>query len=153
MLKDYTNLASNYGVYVVTRYITCNNKNHDSFPAIYPTYNHYGFHIPYKDKNFVWSSDRIYEGNRISICPCSPTNKVNENYVVDDIVYRIKADNRHGKSISEILGKISDAIIQSGDNNPRSGIRENLLLALLIINDSLLPKSVDDYILEVKTKN
>jgi hypothetical protein len=46
----------------------------------------------------------------------------------------------------EIFMDIADAVDNSGDKKPRSGIRELLLRAILRINDQLLPIPMDEFV-------
>ncbi|MFJ3413739.1 hypothetical protein [Pseudomonas protegens] len=142
LLNQYILLAREVGVYVVTRYAGCSNpKHHD-----YPTQNRYGLSIEYQDKKYFWPGSQLYQGKRLSVCPCSPENTQGENYVIDDFVYRLEADAKICDRIVEIFEDFSHAIDRCGDNKSRSGIREYLLRALLRINDSVLPQTVNEYI-------
>lgn len=146
LLNEYVLLAAKFDVYVVTRFVSCNNKKH----AMDTIFNRYGFHIDYNDDDYIWNGFRIYEGPRLSVCPCSLKNKEHKNYVIDEIIYSSTADIKNSETIAHTLESISNAIQQSGNNRPRSGIREHLLLVLLILNDALLPKPMNEYISEIK---
>jgi hypothetical protein len=139
-------LAKELGVYIVTRYTQCSNPKHEW----YPTTNRYGMTIPYQDERFIWDGRQLYQNERLSTCPCSPKNKPHKNWVIDDIIYDKSVEIENCKTIALILEDISDAIKNSGDKKPRSGIREYLLRAILRINDAILPKSVDDYIVKIR---
>ncbi|WP_236182891.1 hypothetical protein [Pseudomonas sputi] len=146
LLEKYILIARNLGVYIVTRYANCDNPKHEW----YPTTNRYGIKIPYQDERFVWAGEQLYQGDRFSTCPCSPKNQPHKNWVIDDIIYDKKFNAEDCETIALILQDVKMAVEKSGDKKVRSGIREYLLRAVLRINDAILPKSVDDYIAEIR---
>ena len=133
-----------YGVFIVTRHCDCPNPRH----PYYPTTNDFGIHIPYKDKKYRWEGGQLFQGDRRCACPCSPLNKRTEHSVIDDIIYDKKSDFEVCKRIDSVLVDISEAIYNAGDRQPRSGIREYLLRAVLSLNDGIMGKSIDDFIRE-----
>ncbi len=149
LLEQYIMEAKAFGVYVVTRYANCARRAHDG----YPVENRYGLEIQYQDTQFVWGTDQLYQGPRISTCPCSPQNKPNENHVIDDIIYSKSSSMADCSVISSILCDIHEAIESAADKKTRSGIREHLLRAVLRLNDAILPMSVDEYIATATHKN
>lgn len=148
LLEKYILLAKNLGVYVVTRYAECGNKKHEG----YPTTNRYGLSIPYQDESFVWAGEQLDQGYRLSTCPCSSQNQPHKNWIIDDIIYDRKFNEKDCENIALIIQDIKMAVEKSGEKKVRSGIREHLLRAVLRINDAILPKSVDDYIAEIRAK-
>ncbi|MEO8646237.1 hypothetical protein [Pseudomonas sp.] len=146
LLEKHIQLARSLGVYIVTRYANCDNPKHEN----YPTTNRYEISIPYQDENFIWAGEQLYQGDRISTCPCSTKNKPHNNWVIDDIIYDRKFNTKDCENIALILQDVKMAVEKSGDKKVRSGIREYLLRAVLRINDAILPKSVDDYIAEIR---
>ena len=48
--------------------------------------------------------------------------------------------------LEEVLSDINESIACAGEKESRSAIRENLLRAVLGINDQLLPEPMDSYI-------
>ncbi|AXL68690.1 hypothetical protein KUT41_26715 [Pseudomonas aeruginosa] len=148
ILDRYIDAAREFGVYVITRYSDCSKPTHDG----YPTENRYGLNIQYQDDQYVWNSYQLFQGKRVSTCPCHPANKLKENWVIDDIIYKKSANAEDCIIISLILTDISEAIDNSADKKARSGIREHLLRAILRLNDAILPMSIDKYIIEVNHK-
>lgn len=149
LLEKYIMEANAFGVYVVTRYANCARRAHDG----YPVENRYGFEIQYQDAQFVWGAEQLYQGPRISTCPCSPQNKPNKNYIIDDIIFRKSSNMADCGAISAILCDIHEAIENATDKKARSGIREHLLRAILRLNDAILPMPVDEYIASAIHKN
>jgi hypothetical protein len=147
LLNRTINGAKDFGVYVVTRHCDCPNARHKD----YPISNEYGLAITYRDPNYIWK-DFIFQGNRYSTCPCSAKNEKTMHRVIDDVIYDKGADVEICDTIYEILGELAEAVENAGDKSPRSGIRERLLNALLIINDAILPQSVDKYISAMASK-
>lgn len=140
--EKYLRLAANYGVYVVTRHCTCENKKHGD----YPTTNTYGLDMPYQSAEYLWTGKQIYQGNRLCVCPCSRKNTATNHWVIDDVVFALSANPEVCGNLASILSDVHEAIQCSGDKMPRSGIREHLLRAILRINDELLPEPKDKYI-------
>lgn len=134
--------AKEFGLYVVTRHYTCPNSKHSGEPVS----NAYGLPITYIDDNYVWKGGQIYQGERRCVCPCSPKNRQSEHLVTDDIIYDKTADQELCKNLEGVLDDVVLAINCAGDKKPRSAIRENLLRAVLRLNDQLLPEPMDIYI-------
>lgn len=142
LYKKYLGIARSFGLYVVTRHCDCPNPKHSD----YPVSNNYGLEISYRDENFVWNGGQMYQGPRNCICPCSPKNKESQHHVIDDVIYEMSANQELCKELEGILIDVVEAIDCAGDKKPRSAIRENLLCAVLRINDQLLPEKMDVYI-------
>lgn len=142
LYKKYLGVARSFGLYVVTRHCDCPNPKH----LEYPVSNNYGLEISYRDEKFVWNGGQMYQGPRNCICPCSPKNKQTQHYVIDDVIYEVSANQELCKELEGILCDVVEAIDCAGDKKPRSAIRENLLRAVLRINDQLLPEKMDVYI-------
>lgn len=142
LYKKYLNEAEKFGLYVVTRHCDCPNSKHRD----YPVSNEYGLTITYNDERYVWNGGQMYQGFRNCVCPCSPKNKLSQHHVIDDVIYDKNYDQELCKKIEDILYDIVEAVDCAGDKKPRSAIRENLLRAVLRINDQLLPDPMDLYI-------
>lgn len=142
LYAEYLSKAKAFGLYVVTRHCDCPNPKH----GFYPVSNQYGLQIEYQDSNYVWNRGQMYQGQRNCICPCSATNKISQHHVIDDVIYDKNANENLCKKLEDILYDVVEAIDCAGDNRPRSAIRENLLRAILRINDQLLPEPMDSYI-------
>lgn len=138
----YLNAARGFGLFVVTRHCNCSNRRHEG----YPVSNEYGLPIKYQDPDYVWRGGQMFQGNRCCVCPCSIKNGVSEHHVIDDVIYDKNADQVVCGRLESILYDLVHAIGCSGDKMPRSAIRENLLRAVLKINDQILPEPMDTYI-------
>lgn len=145
---NYFNLASeHFGIYKITRHTSCHNKGHYNVDDGYPTTNEHGISVKYKDPMYIWTGIQLYQGERKCICPCDKKNKVSTHTVIDEIIYRkINSHKADTKEITEILNDILIAIDNSDDRKPRSAIRERLLMAIIRINDQLLPMPMDEFI-------
>lgn len=142
LLEVYVKKASAFGMYRVTRYSMCSNSKHKGFP----TENSYGLNIVYGGGDYIWNGEQLFQGARICRCPCSDSNKVCKNYVIDEFVYKDEGAARLGSTLFDILEDVSNAIRRAGDNRTRSGIRECLLRGLLRVNDAILPQTVEEYV-------
>tara|TARA_R110001583_G_scaffold64390_1_gene187054 strand:- start:876 stop:1490 length:615 start_codon:yes stop_codon:yes gene_type:complete len=142
LYKKYLKNAEDFGLYVVTRHCDCPNPKHTD----YPVSNDHGLSIIYGDKNYIWNGGQMYQGPRSCVCPCSSKNKQSQHYVVDDVIYEKSANQELCKKLEDILYDVIEATDSAGDKKPRSAIRENLLRAVLRINDQLLPEPMDVYI-------
>ena len=145
----YLNEAAKFGLYIVTRHCDCPNPRHTD----YPTSNSYGLDIYYRDESYIWNGGQIYQGKRHCTCPCSPKNKPSEHWVIDDVVYHKDSVIDFCTKLEDILEDIYESIECADDKKPRSAIRENLLRAVLRINDQLLPEPMDSYIENTLEKN
>ena len=141
----YTELASKYGIIYITRH-TCSNKEHKKVDDYYLVTNPYGLDISYQDEKFVWNNSQLRQCYVRSECPCSPNKEANEHYVIEEFVFSKDADMATAMRLTSILCDIFAAIEQSGDKQPRSGIREYLLRAVLELNDLILPSPMEEYI-------
>ena len=148
VLEKYVKKVSSFGMYKVTRYSACSNPKHDG----YPTENSYGLEITYGGDGFIWNNEQLFQGERICCCPCSESNKVGKNYVIDEFVYSDEDAARLGSILFDVLEDVSNSIRRASDNRARSGIRECLLRGLLRVNDAILPQTVDEYILSRKSQ-
>jgi len=142
LYKKYLNKAKDYGLYVVTMHSDCPNPKHSG----YPISNDYGIGVTNRDQNYVWNGGQIYQGPRYCRCPCSPRNKITEHWVIDTAIYEKSSNQEFCKKLELILLGIYESIECAGDKKPRAAIRENLLRAVLRINDELLPEPMDIYI-------
>jgi hypothetical protein len=150
VLKKAIKEASLFGVFVVTRHLDCGRKSHNRVSDYngYVWSNPYGLDIGWKDERFVWDGDQLFQGMRTGSCPCSQASEISDHHVIDDIIYSPEACTTLRKTICHVLSDIQSAIEVSGDRQPRSGIREHLLRAILILNDAIMPLSVEAHIKE-----
>ncbi len=142
LYDKYLKESTRFGLYVITRHCDCPNPKH----LEYPTSNSYGLDIGYGDENYIWKGGQVYQGKRHCVCPCSPKNTFSEHYVIDDVLYKKGSDVDLCEKLENILGDVYESIECADDNKPRAAIRENLLRAVLTINDQLLPEPMDLYI-------
>ncbi len=149
ILKKYIEFASVHGVLIVTRHCDCPNKRHPE----YPTSNRYGQSIPYLSKEYIWEGRQLYQGKRFCTCPCSSHNPETEHHVIDDFVFKKGSDLNLCRAIALVLSDIANALANSGDRQPRSGIREYLLRALLTLHDAILPEPIELYIASKLNRN
>lgn len=140
--KKYLAEAEKFGLYVVTRHCDCPNSNHSG----YSMSNIYGLEVTYRDEHYVWSGGQMYQGPRSCVCPCSLKNKKSQHHVIDDVIYDKSSDQELCENIEGILYDVIVAMDCAGDNKPRSAIRENLLRAVIRLNDQLLPEPMDIFI-------
>lgn len=145
VLQNYIARASDFGIFLITRH-ACSNKEHDKIEDYYLVENDYGHVITYQDPNFLWDGSQLWQGPQMSPCPCSPNKPVNEHYIIQDIIFAKDSNLDAGNKMFSILSDVHEAIMQSGDKQSRSGIREYLLRAVIRLNDLILPSPVDDYI-------
>ena len=78
--------------------------------------------------------------------PLLSKNSVTEHHVIDDVIYRKGSNLELCESLESILIDIYTAIECAADKKTRSAIRENLLKAVIKINDQLLPEPMESYI-------
>lgn len=145
VLQSYAKAASAFGVYVVSRH-ACSNKEHEEIEEYYLVTNGYGLEITYDDPEYVWNEFQLGQRSDMSPCPCSLGKPANEHYIIQDIIFSKDTDMVVAQNLASILSDIHEAIEQAGDKQPRSGIREYLLRAVLRLNDLILPTPVEEYI-------
>lgn len=136
-------VAANFGVFVVNRHSPCGSKRHGEDYLLEPLA---GETVAYGDPRFTWSYP-IQQGTVSLACPCGG-DRNRPHHVLVDVLFAIDADQAFCGALERILTNLHEAIEKAGDRKPRSGIREHLLLALLIINDHIRPETLDAYIAE-----
>lgn len=151
VLKDAIRGASAFGVYVVTRHNDCGRRSHSraSDAHGYVWTDPYGLNVEWQDQRFRWAGDQLFQGLRHEPCPCSKKAESLNHSVIDDFIYSPDTDVFCYKSISRVLSDIQSAIEEAGDKKPRSGIREHLLSAILVLNDAIMPTTVEAHIAAV----
>lgn len=140
--------AQNFGLYISARHCHCGSIRH--VPE-YIMESIAGVAISYRDSRYVWSQP-LHQGEEDSFCPCKGKKIESAHWVIYDVIYEKTADQEFCSTLERVLNQVYEAFHQAGDKKPRSGIRECLLLALLIINDEILPQSVDAYIAAQKAE-
>lgn len=137
-----------FGVYVVTRHIDCERRSHRKASDAhgYVWSDPYGFDVQWEDNRFVWDGDQLFQGTRYETCPCSNNDQPVRHHVIDDVIYASDGNINQCRLIGRVLSDVQSAIDAAGDHQPRSGIREYLLRAILRLNDSIMPETVDEHI-------
>lgn len=131
-----------FGVFCVTRHCQCPRKTHTDYLI------EKGSHDvqTYRDENFVWTGEQLFQGDRLSKCPCSPDSNEIKHWVIDEIVIRKSEATRRHDALAKTISCVQDAIDQAGEGRARSAIREHLLQAVLHINDAILPQAIAEYL-------
>lgn len=134
--------AENFGIYCVTRHTSCARIEHTD--DIIGKANH-GVR-EFRDEAFKWSGFQLYQGNRVSACPCKPGSKPSKHYVIDEMIVRKQGATKRHDRLIDAISDVQDASDNAGDNRPRSAIREYLLRAVISLNEGILPLGVEEYI-------
>ena len=151
IIDTYLVKASNFGLYIIEKH-----QNYKFFSRIELTpemlkiesschlYDMYDLNIKAKDERFIWV-DRMYsftssDGN------CNNCKYPLKHDVIKEYLFLKGSDQRVCKSLQGIWNCIGNAKSKSIDRSTRSGIREQLLLAILEINNELLPFDLKEYI-------
>jgi hypothetical protein len=141
--------AAKYGLYVVTRHCDCPNPKHSEYPVSH----NYRLEVKYRDGDYIWNGGQMYQGSRHCVCPCSIKNSATNHPVIDAVIYSRNADQELCSRLEDVLSDINESIVCAGEKKSRSAIRENLLRAVLRINDQLLPEPMDSYIRQKLVSN
>lgn len=141
LFEKYLDIAKSYGIYTITRHSSCGNSLHKKH---YYISNEAGLKLDYPSEKYELGGPQLFQGEKNTICPCS--NISTTHHIIIDVVYFKNSRINDPKKLCEIFSHIHDAIDSCSDRKPRAAIRENLLAAVLKINDQLLPQSVDQYI-------
>lgn len=104
-----------------------------------------GAPVKYRDKSYNWLG-AIDQGCEYSTCPCSKSGKKREHRVIQDVICGDSTDEDIGKTLYDVFEEIHLAIDSSGSKQPRSAIREHLLMAILRLNDAILPIPMQMYV-------
>jgi hypothetical protein len=141
LLRRRLRQAEEFGIFLVTRYGSCNRPSHTDELLTHPKDKVIGC----SDDVSQWTGTRFCQGVRTLVCPCAPDASASRHHVVDELVVRkIGATKRH-RSLIAALSDVQKAINHAGDDEPRSSIQEYLLRAALNLNEGILPQQgVDD---------
>lgn len=145
--------ASQFGVFVVTRHSNCGRLTHNqiSDENDYVWADRNGLGVEWQDARFFWSGHQLFQGVREERCPCSDSSDPVEHHLIEDFIYKHDASHSFCEDIAFILTDVREAIQEAGDKRPRSGIRENLLQAVLKLNDAILPVRVEEHITAIRS--
>lgn len=142
LLRKYISHALPLGVVVVTRICRCSNSEHNSEYVLSASSAIRKFREPENE----WADLQLFQGERRMRCPCSNRMGMTTCYLIEELVIEGIQSNRRQRAIAEALFYISQAISAAGKMRTRSSIREYLLLALLGVNDNIIPQGVEEYI-------
>lgn len=149
LLDKHIHSAEKWGIYVVNRHTECPNKNHSGYLI---SKGRHGVKV-YRDGNFIWTGEQLYQGYMDTVCPCDTNAKPTKHWVIQEFVIRkIGFSKRHGSFVDAIAWLVA-AIDVAGDGKTRSAIRECLLMAVLRLTDGILPQTFDGYIASRKIVN
>jgi hypothetical protein len=140
LYNEYKEKAVPLGLVQVTRHISCPNPKH----IAYIVSNDYGLDIENQDEAYVWHEYQSPDTRRC-ICPCSPDNKSTSHDVLDELIYPVNKEIPCAVILS-ILGELRSAISCSTEGRPRSGIRCHLLMAIMKIDNQLIPGGLTSYL-------
>lgn len=142
LFKRYLSSGAHFGVFSVVRHCDCPDARHSGDP-ISP-----GSHgiKEWRDKNFIWSETQIFQGERLMPCACGASTKPIKHWVIEELVIRKHGATKRHECFVQALSYVQEAIDNAGEKKPRSAIREWLLYAVLQLNDSILPHTVDEFI-------
>lgn len=145
--RQYLDLAVPLGLITVTRHISCPNPDHIAYIAS----NDYGLEIFDQDPDYEWHIHQVKYKKECK-CPCSDRNLASQHEVLEEMIF-LKKNTIPCQSILSILKDIEDAVSKSRDNRPRSGIREKLLMAIIKIDNQIVPGGMDSYINKLKRES
>lgn len=78
-------------------------------------------------------------------CPCQPKSKTNNASVVEFFAWRTHSRTKNGSLVS-VVEILKEARRKSQEKRPRSGVREQLLRGLLMLEATIAPVSAADHI-------
>jgi hypothetical protein len=133
--------AEHFGVFVVHRHSSCGSKRH---AEDYLMEDVAANALVYGDPRFHWRYP-LDQRRMTRRCPCGG-DRGREHGVITDVLFAKDADQVFCEVVEDILSDLLAAVANAGDRKPRSGIRERLLRALLVINDHIRPDKLDAYI-------
>ena len=99
--------------------------------------------IKFRDEHYIWTGIQLYQGLTESPLPGSKENI--EHNIIDEFLLKKGSDEKCSQ-LCEALFLVKSAINRSGNNKPRSTISECLLKSILVLNDIILPESVENVI-------
>lgn len=142
LLQKHLLTAERFGIYCVTRHCSCPQSGHIDY--IIEEARH-GVK-QYQDDTFKWSGLQLYQGDRLSVCPCKVGTMPSTHWVIDELIVRKHGATKRHDRLADALSDIQNAADNAGNNQPRSAIREYLLRAVISLNEGILPQGVDEYI-------
>jgi len=104
-----------------------------------------GATIDYRDPRYIWHV-AIAQVEEFSVCPCSGAREPVKHHVIHDVLWASSADKAVCATLLRSFQALYSALECARDNHPRAAIREQLLLAVLVLNDALLPMPMEQYV-------
>lgn len=144
LYDKYLNMAQSFGIVKVTRHVSCPNPSHIE----YITSNEYGLDIPNQDPEYSWHT-RQRPDTRVCKCPCSVDNPATRHKVIDELIYP-KDKEFPCERVLSIIDELRSAVISSGSGRPRSGVRAHLLMAMMKIDNFLIPGGAANYLKQLR---
>lgn len=135
------------GIFVVKGHEYCGSPTHKRHA------DEHGYVMEKIGDKAITYSDKSYHRGRVmarsssySTCPCSQSGNRKEHYVSEFLVWELDADEELRRTLYDVFEEVYLAIESSGNKQPRSAIREHLLMAILRLNDAILPVPMQKYI-------
>jgi hypothetical protein len=135
--------AAEFGFHIVRRHSECGEPGHetdDNFGYVMENLDGQPLHFGKMREDgaqFIWKGP-IEQGDVNISCPCTMSAEPREHYVLYDIFLDTKKNVVVYEAIEQTYNKLSSAINHASDKRPRSAIREQLLEAILRLNDAIL---------------
>lgn len=149
LLSKYSERAtSEFGIFAAVRYphYLCGDYNEGE--PMYITQFVNGQIIDETNGEYIWLQN--YWGEfPAQPCPFSKRKIVDENTATVGFVVAKDDYDEDKEEVARVLGIIHTAKSRARDNSPRAGIREQLLLAILRLNDEILPIKLEKQIEEI----
>lgn len=158
LLDKYVREANKFNVFLVTAYMEepTYRKNLDGIVI------KDGEPVVQGDPDYTWGA-QLYLGTlgdrRPYLFKSNPSvenllmsrfyEKQKNSMVCERLIF--KKDSQTPETINAIFDDIAKAVSRAYEKQPRSGIREYLLRALIRVNDNILPFTVEEYITHINT--
>lgn len=165
IFERYSELASRYGFYRIEAHSYCDNVNSTHAGSAGSLYvgkingrrifikeDRYAYYDDCLDAVYRLGGDFGYEPQSCK-CPCSENAEPTKHNIVEGVLFDIKSDQPVCRSILSILESVYSSVLSADNRRPRSAIREDLLRAILKINDQLLPLPMEELIKIEKKKH
>ncbi len=151
VIDKYLPNAASFGLYVIEQH-----KNYQIPEGIELTpdlkkiastcslYDAYGLDIKLNDERFIWPGKDYSWG--LADYDCKNCKFPLKHSVIKEFIFEKDFDISMCETLSGIFDLIERAKSRSSERSPRSGIREQLLLAILKLNNEILPFDLEEYI-------
>ncbi len=145
----YSDSAREFGVEVFYRYYRCSNKRHrDTVSLSCDGVRFLGDDVykSYEQFFVLWDETMLLK------CPCSRNNQVEINSRQVLLGFKAGEYSAEKDAVNRSLAYVAYAKDCAADKKPRSGIRENLLIAILVLNDAIAPEKMSDTINRIRSE-